>query len=112
LPALKDTLLPAAADDVLELDELWSFVLKKSRKRWLWTAICRRTRQIVDLVIGDRSQKTCRRLWNKIPDCPQDLVLFQVGRLPSHGHHMVHRRVQPGHITYYVTTTRLISLQK
>ena len=68
LPDLKDTLLPAEPDDVLELDELWSFVLKKSKKRWLWTALCRRTRQIVAFVIGDRSAKTCRRLWNKIPD--------------------------------------------
>ena len=68
LPDLKDTLLPAKPDDVLELDELWSYVFKKDRKRWLWTAICRRTRQIVAFVIGDRSQKTCRRLWNKIPD--------------------------------------------
>jgi len=76
LPALKDTLLPAAADDVLELDELWSFVLKKSRKRWLWTAICRRTRQIVALVIGDRSQKTCRRLWDKVPDEYKQCLTF------------------------------------
>ncbi len=68
LPDLKDTLLPAQPDDVLELDEAWSFVLKKSSKRWLWTAICRRTRQIVAFVIGDRSEKTCRHLWNKIPD--------------------------------------------
>ena len=60
--------MPAQPDDVLELDELWSLVLKKSQKRWLWTAICRRTRQIVAFVIGDRSEKTCRRLWNKIPD--------------------------------------------
>ncbi len=67
LPDLKDTLLPAEPNDVLELDELWSFVLKKTRKRWLWTAICRRTRQLVAFVIGDRSAKTCRRLWNKIP---------------------------------------------
>ena len=68
LPDLKDTLLPAQPGDVLELDELWSFVLKKSGKRWLWTAICRRTHQIVAFVIGDRGEKTCRCLWNKIPD--------------------------------------------
>ena len=68
LPDLKDTLLPAEPGDVLELDEVWSFVLKKTQKRWLWTAICRRTRQIVAFVIGDHSAKTCRRLWNKIPD--------------------------------------------
>lgn len=76
LPALKNTLLPAEPDDVLELDELWSFVLKKSRKRWLWTAICRRTRQIVAFVIGDRSAKTCRRLWNKIPEKYKQCLTF------------------------------------
>ena len=68
LPALKDTLLPPQAADVLELDELWSFVCKKDAKRWLWIALCRRTRQIVAFVIGDRSDETCRRLWNKIPE--------------------------------------------
>ena len=68
LPALKDSLEAVQPDDVLELDEVWSFVFKKEQKRWLWTAICRRTRQIVAFVIGDRSEKTCRRLWNKIPE--------------------------------------------
>ncbi|GAB4505244.1 MAG: hypothetical protein Fur0043_22390 [Anaerolineales bacterium] len=76
LPDLKDTLLPAEPNDVLELDELWSFVLKKSEKRWLWTAICRRTRQIVAFVIGDRSVRTCRRLWNKIPDGYKKCLTF------------------------------------
>ena len=61
-------MLPAQADDKLELDEMWSFVLKKTEKRWLWTALCRRTRQIVAHVIGDRSEKTCRKLWTLIPD--------------------------------------------
>ena len=67
LPVLKATLRPAAPGDVLELNELWSFVFKKDHKRWLWTAIWRRTRQIVAFVIGDRSKATCRRLWSKIP---------------------------------------------
>lgn len=67
-PQLEETLLPAQSDDKLELDELWSFVLKKSEKRWLWTALCRRTRQIVAHVIGDRSVETCRKLWALIPD--------------------------------------------
>jgi IS1 family transposase len=68
LPDLKDTLLPPQADDVLELDGLWSFVCKKDAKRWLWLALCRRTRQIMAFVIGDRSEQTWRRLWHKIPD--------------------------------------------
>lgn len=68
LPELSTTLAGARADDVLELDELWSFVSKKSNKRWIWLALCRRTRQIVAYVIGDRSEATCRKLWNRIPE--------------------------------------------
>lgn len=30
--------------------------------------MCRRTRQIVACVIGDRSEKTCRKLWKQIPE--------------------------------------------
>ena len=67
LPALSATLVKWQPDDVLELDELWSFVLKKSQKRWIWLALCRRTRQIVAYVIGDRSEATCRELWERIP---------------------------------------------
>ena len=59
--------MPAEPDDQLELDEMWSFVLKKVDKRWLWIALCRRTRQVVAFVIGDRSEKTCRKLWKNIP---------------------------------------------
>jgi hypothetical protein len=51
----------------LELDEAWSFVGRKAEKRWLPAAMCRRTRQIVAFVIGDRSAKTCARLRSKIP---------------------------------------------
>ena len=67
LPALAET-LAVVQDPVLELDELWSFVLKKARKRWIWIALCRQTRQVVAYVVGDRSAKTCRRLWAAIPD--------------------------------------------
>ena len=46
---------------------MWSFVLEHWQKRWIWTAMCRRTRQIIAYVIGDRSQKTCQLLWERIP---------------------------------------------
>jgi len=71
LPELSDTLRepdpldPAARD--LELDELWSFVLKRARKRWVWIALCRATRQVVAYFIGDRSRESCRKLWARIP---------------------------------------------
>jgi IS1 family transposase len=39
----------------------------KSRKRWIWIALSRRTRQVVAYVVGDRSAATCRKLWQRIP---------------------------------------------
>ena len=64
---LEPTLLPAQSDDVLELDELWSFVGSKKPAVWVWVTLCRRTRQVVAWHWGDRSAATCRALWNKIP---------------------------------------------
>src|SRR3954469_23844623 len=71
LPELSDTLCepdpqdPTASD--LELDELWSFVLKRANKRWVWIALCRATRQVVAYAVGDRSRATCRKLREQIP---------------------------------------------
>ncbi len=76
LPDLAETLEPPQADDVLELDELWSFVLKKSEKRWIWIALCRRTRQVVAYYIGDRSKQSCRNLWKRIPPAYKKLCSY------------------------------------
>jgi len=46
---------------------MWSFVGQRANKRWVWTVMCRRTRQIVACAIGDRSEETCRELWKQIP---------------------------------------------
>ncbi len=94
-PALKATLAPAQPEDILELDEVWSFVLKKADKRWLWTAMCRRTRQIVAFVIGDRSEATCRLLWQAIPEeykqCQtySDFWEAYANLFPKESHHSV-----------------------
>ena len=52
---------------MLELDELWSFVEKKTQEVWLWLALCRRTRQIVAYTIGDRSQDSAMSLREQVP---------------------------------------------
>jgi hypothetical protein len=49
---LEDTLLPAKNHDVLALDEVWSFVMRRSNKRWLWIALCGRTLQVLAYVMG------------------------------------------------------------
>ena len=61
---------PSAAEIELfcvEADELWSFVEKRENKRWIWLILERRTRQIIAVHIGDRSQKSAIALWAKVP---------------------------------------------
>lgn len=68
MPALADTLLPAQKGDVLEGDELWSFVGSKARGEcWLWIALCRRRRQVVASMLGDRSEQSARWLRECLP---------------------------------------------
>ena len=67
LPPLEETLIEARPDDVLELDELWSFVGSKLQQRWLWLALCRRTRQVVAYWLGDRSETSAIHLWEQLP---------------------------------------------
>jgi IS1 family transposase len=52
---------------VLELDEMWTFVGSKKRKVWLWLAVERASRRIVAWVLGDRSAATAQRLWRALP---------------------------------------------
>ena len=63
VPAIAESLLPVQLGDVLELDELWSYVGNKMQKRWVGLALCRRTRQVVAYWIGDRSETSAIQLW-------------------------------------------------
>lgn len=76
LASIAETLALAESDDVLELDELWSFVFKKSNKQWVWIALCRRTRQVVAYFVGDRSEESCWRLWSRIPQAYRHCATF------------------------------------
>ena len=61
---------PAAAEIeifCLEADEIWSFVAQRTNKRWIWLVLERRTRQIIAVHIGDRSQDSALALWAKVP---------------------------------------------
>jgi len=51
----------------IELDEMWSFVGKKTNKQWIWIALCRRTRQVIAFHIGNRSRESAKALWGKMP---------------------------------------------
>jgi insertion element IS1 protein InsB len=60
----------------LELDELWSFVKKKSKKRWIWLALCKQTLQVVASVIGGRGIETCKQLWANVPELYKQGLIF------------------------------------
>ena len=66
LARVQEALLPAGESDVLELDEMWTYVGSKQNPVWLWIALCRRTRQVVAWHHGSRSMLCCRQLWQKI----------------------------------------------
>jgi len=51
----------------IQLDEMWSFVVSKQNKQWIWLALDADTREIVGVYIGDRSRNSAKKLWNSIP---------------------------------------------
>jgi insertion element IS1 protein InsB len=68
LPPFQSSVSQPQPGDVLELDEVWSFVGNKQQKVWLWIALCRRSRQVVAYTLGDRSTQTCQELYRKLPE--------------------------------------------
>ena len=63
-----DTLLLYEVGDVLEIDELWSFVLgQRPTNAGFGLHLCRRTRQIVAFYIGKRDADAARQLEQRIP---------------------------------------------
>ena len=71
LPDLSETVIEPDVNDadatLLELDELWSCVLKKTKKAWIGIALCRKTPQVVAYTVGARCEKTCQKLWDAVP---------------------------------------------
>ena len=67
LAPLETTLAAPEKADELESDELWTFVGQRRNKRWLWLALCRRTRQVVAYALGQRDTATARVLLGRLP---------------------------------------------
>ncbi len=59
--------MPVEEGDVIELDEIWSYVGSKANDIWAWIALCKRTRQIVAWALGKRTYACCNALWELIP---------------------------------------------
>ena len=79
-----------------EVDELWSFVSKKTNRQWVWLAMAADTRQIIAFHVGDRSRQSAEALWGKIPQEYQEQVRFYTdcyevykGVIPSAQHQSI-----------------------
>src|SRR5581483_10059395 len=59
-----------------ELDELWSFVGKKTNRHWVWIAMDATTRQVLAFYVGDRSGQSASALWQRLPAVYQEQAVF------------------------------------
>ena len=51
----------------IECDEMWSFVQKKTNKKWIWFAIDVDTKEIVGVYVGKRDSDAAKKLWESLP---------------------------------------------
>ncbi len=59
--------MPPLRHDSLEMDELVVRFRIRRRYRYLWIAVSRLTRQVLAFFLGDRSLRSLRILWSRVP---------------------------------------------
>jgi IS1 family transposase len=78
LPALEQTLVPCAWDEVV-VDELWTFVVSKVQQAWVWLVLSRHSLQVVAFWVGARDLHSARALWAQVPSPWSDGLVFTDG---------------------------------
>jgi insertion element IS1 protein InsB len=58
---------PAKLGEIIELDEVWSYIYSKAHVRYVWICISRLTKLVIAYYIGDRSNDSCKGFKAKIP---------------------------------------------
>lgn len=56
--------LPAPEDDVIEIDEL---CVRQTPSLWLWTAVSRKSGQVLGFALGRRDYATLALCWSDVP---------------------------------------------
>jgi insertion element IS1 protein InsB len=98
----------------VEADEMSSFVHKKANKQWIWIAMDAKTRQVIAVHVGDRSRKSAKRLWAKIPQAYRqhatfytDQYVVYAGVIPAAQHRAISKLArQTNHIERFNNTLR------
>jgi len=98
----------------VEADEMASFVHKKVNKQWIWIAMDAKTRQVMAFHVGDRSRKSAKRLWAKIPRAYRQHAMFDTdqyvvytGVIPAAQHRAISKLARKtNHIERFNNTLR------
>jgi IS1 family transposase len=98
----------------VEADEMASFVQKKANKQWMWIALDAITRQVIAFHVGDRSRRSAKRLWGKIPEAYRQHATFYpdqdvvyAGVIPAAQHRAISKLARKtNHIERFNNTLR------
>ena len=98
----------------VEADEMASFVKKKANKQWIWLAMDVKPRQVMAFHVGDRSRRSAKRLWAKIPVVYRQHATFYTdqyvvyeGVIPAAQHEAINKLARKtNHIERFNNTLR------
>jgi insertion element IS1 protein InsB len=98
----------------VEADAMASFVQKKATKQWIGIAIDATTHQVIAFHVGDRSRKSAKRLWAKIPEAYRqhatfytDQYIVYAGVIPAAQHRAINKLARKtNHIERFNNTLR------
>jgi insertion element IS1 protein InsB len=98
----------------VEADAMASFVQKKANKQWIWIAMDATTRQVIAFHIGDRSRRSAKHLWAKIPHAYHQYATFYTdqyvvyeGVIPATQHRAISKLARKtNHIERFNNTLR------
>jgi IS1 family transposase len=60
----------------VEADKMSNFVQKKAKQQWTWIAMDAKSRQVIAFHVGDRSRRSAKRLWAKLPEAYRQHATF------------------------------------
>ena len=88
----------------VEADAMASFVQKKANKQWIWIAMDATSRQVIAFHVGDRSRRSAKRLWAKIPEVYRHHATFDTdqyvvyeGVIPAAQHRAIRKLARTTH---------------
>jgi insertion element IS1 protein InsB len=98
----------------VEADEMSSFVQAKANKQWIWIAMDAKSRQVIAFHVGDRSRRSAKRLWAKIPQAYRQQATFYTdqyvvyeGVIPAAQHQAISKLARKtNHIERFNNTLR------